>query len=45
MKFKKRKLTYAYEFTIKYKCSQTFQVNNSRFNTTINPNCPEESLY
>ena len=34
----KRECTYTYESTIK-KSSQTVQMDNSRFNTSINPNC------
>jgi len=29
----------------KYDSSQTIQTDNSRFNTTINTNCPQEPLY
>ena len=43
--FKKRDLIYTYESTIKNAYSQTVQMDNSRFNTMINLNCQEESLY
>ena len=45
IKFKKIKLNYMYESTIKNDSSQNVQTNNSRFNTSINPNCPKEWLY
>jgi len=38
-------LTLTHESTIKYQSFQTAQMNNSRLNTMINANFPQESLH